>query len=169
MKQYRQIMVAVLMLMTGLVMAEPSAKEPPVRHGRMLNRRNWVGKRVLSSDFQKQVGIESEQAQQIKAQLEPLAVEAQRLEDAITREAQQQAELAKQVLNQPGASAEEIMAIIERIGQYRTDQAKLATRQLIVIRDLLTEEQRSKAREILTNEAQRRMTSRALGNAKQAE
>ena len=50
--------------------------------------------------------------------------------------------------------------IIERIGTYRTEQAKLATRRLVVIRDNLTAAQREKATAILDEEQKKRREER---------
>lgn len=46
-----------------------------------------------------------------------LDAKASKLEEEINKAALEQAEIAKKVLSEPGASADEIMKIIERIGR----------------------------------------------------
>ena len=121
----------------------------------MGSRGNWVAKRVLSKDFMEKVGIQGEQAAKIKAALDALDKQSAKLDEQIQHEATRQAEIAKHVLTEPGASVDEIMTIIARIGTYRTEQAKLAIQRLVVIRDNLTAEQREKASAILNEEVKK--------------
>jgi len=122
------------------------------RQRTMGTRGNWVAKRVMSKDFMDKVGIQGEQATKIKADLDALDKQSAKLDEQIAQAATQQAEIAKKVLTEPGANVDEIMKIIERIGTYRTEQAKLATKRLVVIRDNLTAQQREKASAILNEE-----------------
>lgn len=165
MKRSIRVGLIALVWVAGWVQAQPPPGTGRPRPPRTINRSNWVGKHVLSPEFMEQVGLRGAQAEQLKAELEEIQAQAQRLEETINREALRQGELARNVLSEPGASVDEIMAIIERIGRHRTEQAKLATRQLVVIRDRLTAEQRKKARELIAAEARRRMAQRAAERA----
>lgn len=146
--------------------------QPPNEHDqthpqRSLNRGNWVGKRVLTKEFMDKVGIQGEQAAKLKAAFEGIDAKAVKLDELINKAAMEQAEIAKKVLAEPGANTDAIMKIIERIGQYRTEQAKLATQRLVVIRDNLTAEQREKASAILSGESKRRLEERAARLARE--
>lgn len=131
------------------------------RVSRSLNYGNWVGRRVLSPQIMKQVGLSDEQAQTLREKLDVLEAQSRDLDKTINQAALQQAEIAKRVLIQPGASVDEIMDIIEKIGKLRTEQAKLSTQMLVVIRDNLTDEQRVKMNEVIVAEGKKRIKERA--------
>jgi len=155
--------VLVFSLVTATVFAQqPDAaanRERP-RMSRSLNYGNWVGKHIMNPEFMEKVGIQDEQAQKLKTEMDKIDTRLKMLDDTINTAALQQAEIAKKVLAEPGSSAEEIMKLIEHIGAMRTEQAKLSTQILVVIRDSLTEEQRKKAHELITAEGQRRLKER---------
>jgi len=139
---------------------QQSDRETARRQRTASPRGNWVAKRVMSKEFMEKVGIQGEQAKKIKVDLDALDKQASKLDEDIQKAAAQQAEIAKKVLSEPGANVDEIMKIIERIGTYRTEQAKLATRRLVVIRDNLTAVQREKASAILDEEQKKRREER---------
>ncbi len=155
--------VLVLALVAATVIAQqPDAaanRERP-RMSRSLNYGNWVGKQIMNPEFMEKVGIQAEQAQKLKKEMDAIDERMKKLDEEINTAALQQAEIAKKVLDEPGTSAEEMMKQIERIGAMRTEQAKLSTQILVVIRDSLTEEQRKKAHELITVEGQRRLKER---------
>lgn len=117
-----------------------------------MGRGNWVGKRMMTPEFLEKIGVTGEQAANLRKQLETLDKQAQQVEEEITKAAMEQAEIAKKVLAEPGADTEEMMQLVEKIGRMRTEQAKLATRRLIIMRDNLTAEQRQKATAFLNDE-----------------
>jgi hypothetical protein len=138
-----------------------NANRDRLRVSRSLNYGNWVGKHIMNKEFTEHVGISDEQAEKIKAEMEKIDARLKELGETIDQTAIQQAEVAKKVLSEPGASVDEIMKMIDRIGQLRTEQAKLSTQILVVIRDTLTEEQRKKAQNLIAAEGQKRFTERA--------
>ena len=140
---------------------EQNNRQDPPRVSRSLNYGNWVGKRVMTQEFMEQVGIQGEQAKKLKEALEAIEGKLRTLDETINQAALQQAEIAKKVLSEPGASVDEVMKIIENIGKLRTEQAKLSTQMLVVIRDSLTAEQREKANAIIVAEGHKRMKERA--------
>jgi len=156
-----RFMTCLVFLSVGGAFGQPQNEREQPRVQRSLNHGNWVGKRVLTKEFMDKVGIQGAQAAKIKAEIDLLDVKSSKLEEAIGKAALEQAEMAKKVLSEPGANTDEIMKIIERIGQYRTEQAKLATQRLVVIRDNLTAAQREKASEILNVEGKKRLEERA--------
>jgi len=109
-----------------------------------------MAKRVMSKDFMEKVGLSDDQARKLKEELEAIDKQSTAYDQEIKKAAAQQAEIAKKVLSEPGADVDGMMTLIEKIGAWRTEQAKLATRRLVVIRDNLTPEQREKAVSILT-------------------
>ena len=129
---------------------------------RSLNYGNWVGRHITNKEFMDKVGIADEQAKKIKEEMDKIDTRLKELDVTINRAAMQQAEIAKKVLAEPGASIDEIMKIIENIGQLRTEQAKLSTQILVVVRDNLTDEQRKKAQELIAAEGQKRMAERTV-------
>ena len=156
-----RVLSVLLVLAVVTAFGQPQNERESTRIPRSLNYGNWVGKRVLTKDFMEKVGIKEEQAAKIKAEFERIDVQTHKIDESISKAALEQAEIAKKVLAEPGANTDEIMKIIERIGQYRTEQAKLATLRLVVIRDNLTAAQREKASEILNGEGKRRLEERA--------
>jgi hypothetical protein len=130
------------------------------RISRSLNDGNWVGKQVMNPEFMEKVGIHSGQAQKFKEEMEKIDARLKTLDEEIYAAALQQANIAKKVLAEPGRSTEELMSLVERIGAMRTEQAKLSTQILVVIRDNLTEAQRAKAHELITAEGRRRLKER---------
>ncbi len=117
-----------------------------------VNRGTWMARRLMSEEFMQKVGIEGDQAKKIKEELEKIEQQSAQLDKEINRAAMHQAEIAKKVLSEPNASVDEIMKIIDHIGACRIEQAKLATRRLVVIRDNLTAEQRKKVSDFLSEE-----------------
>jgi len=150
-------------LVTGFVHAQQNDRENTKRPREATDRGNWVARRVVSKEFMDKVGIQGDQAKKIKADLDAIDKQSSKLNEEIAKAAAQQAEIAKKVLSEPGANVDEIMKIIERIGALRTEQAKLATRRLVVIRDNLTAEQREKASAIL-DEEQKKMREERMRN-----
>ncbi len=153
----------VLIVATASVFAQqPDAvtNRERTRMSRTLNYGNWVGKQVMNAEFMEKVGIRDEQAKKIKADMDKIDARLKELEDDIHTAALQQAESAKKLLSKPGAPVDELMEHIERIGAMRTEQAKLSTQILVMIRDTLTEEQRTKSHELIKEEGRRRLKER---------
>jgi hypothetical protein len=132
-----------------------------MRVSRSLNYGNWVGRHIMNKEFMEQVGIKDEQAKKIKDEMDKIDARLKTIDETISQAAIQQAEIAKKVLSEPGASIDEMMKLIDQIGQFRTEQAKLSTQILVIIRDSLTEEQRKKAQELIAAEGQKRVVERA--------
>lgn len=157
----RNVMLASVLAagtVTGQERGAPGGQQ--ARPMRSMNYGNWVGRRVMSAEFIDKVGITEEQVAKLKASMEEVEKKQKGLEAEINKLSIAQAQLAKKILNEPGADAAEIMAIIEKIGQLRTEQAKTNTRILINIRDTLTEEQRKTASETIAEEGRKRMQER---------
>ncbi len=129
---------------------------------RSINYGNWVGRKVMTKEFIDKVGINDEQAANLKAAMEKIEKKLKEVDNEISKLSIEQARLAKKILNEPGADATEIIEIIEKIGVLRTEQAKANTQILISIRDTLTEDQRKIANETIAEEGRRRMIERRM-------
>lgn len=136
--------------LSATVLAEQTQRDATHRQRTISTRGNWMAKRVMSKDFMEKVGLSDDQARKLKEELEAIDKQSTAYDQEIKKAAAQQAEIAKKVLSEPGADVDGMMTLIEKIGAWRTEQAKLATRRLVVIRDNLTPEQREKAVSILT-------------------
>lgn len=153
----RHILSIFLLMATGLSAWGQQADHDQARKNRaaMLGRGNWLSRRISSQEFMDKVGIQGEQAAKLKAELDALDKQSLAIEEDISKAAQDQADVAKKVLTEPGSNDEELMKQVERIGKLRTEQAKLATKRLIVFRDHLTPDQRQKVSALLTEEQKR--------------
>ena len=133
--------------------------------GRMMPRRridygNWLGAMVVSEKFIKEIGISDEQVSKLKTALAQFDEEGRKLEEEIRQNARQQAEKCRELLGKPGDDAGEVLAIVEKIGKLRTEQAKISIKTLMTIRDTLNDEQREKALAFIRSEGARRMNER---------
>ena len=165
MKRLRIAVVLSIAVVAATAFGQRPGNPPPNRGerplvNRSLNYGNWVGRHITNKEFLDKVGIGEEQGKKIKDEMEKIDTRLKELDAEISQAAIQQAEIAKKVLSEPGASIDEVMKIIERIGQLRTDQAKLSTQILVVVRDNLTDEQRKKAQELIAAEGQKRFAER---------
>ena len=117
---------------------------------------NWLEGRIMQPEFMEKVGLTQDGVDKLKAALKELDDAAQKINEEIMTLSRQQAELMQKVLVEADAKPDELIALAEKIGGLRTEQAKLATKRLIVIRDSLTAEQRKKIGDLLKEEQQQR-------------
>ena len=123
----------------------------------------WIERRIATPEFMEQAHIKPEQAQKIKAAFQQIDEQNRKIEEDVRIHARRQAEMAKHILAEAGSDTTEIMAMVEKIGALRTEQAKLATRRLFVVRDHLTPDQRKKVFEMLEEEQRRWRAAREEG------
>lgn len=164
-REKRIVQWIVFCLLIGFVaQGEPKDREN-VRHQRTsVTRENWISKRVMSKEFMEKSGIQGDQAKKLKVDFDILDAQSAKLNDEIKQAAARQGEIAKKVLSESGANVDELMKIIEQIGKCRTEQAKIATRRLVAIRDNLTPEQREKASALLNEEKKKEHDTRERKN-----
>jgi len=117
---------------------------------------NWLEGRIMQADFMEKVGLTQENVDKLKAALKELDDAMQKINTEIRTLSTQQAELMQKVLVDADAKTDDLMALTEKIGGLRTEQAKLTTKRLLVIRDNLTAEQRKKIGEQLQADQQQR-------------
>jgi Spy/CpxP family protein refolding chaperone len=102
----------------------------------------WLERKVTNPEFMKQVGITDEQATKLREAWKLIEDESTKLEEEIHQLARQQAEHLKKALSEEGSDTSAVMDVVEKIGKIRIEQAKLAMKRVILIRDHLTPEQR---------------------------
>ena len=115
----------------------------------------WLERKVTNPEFMNKIGISEEQASKLKEAWKLIEEETCKIEDEIRLLARQQAEHVKKALAEEGSDTSAIMEVIEKIGKLRIDQAKLAMKRVIVIRDYLTPEQRKMVRKIIEEDQQK--------------
>ena len=75
--------------------------------------------------------------------------------EALNIAALEQAAVAAKIMADKQASTDELMALVEKIGGLKTEQAKIQTEKLLVIRDTLTDEQIRSASEVVKKRVER--------------
>lgn len=109
----------------------------------------WLERKITNPEFMRRVGITEEQAEKIRAAWKKIEGQHLKLEENIRQLARQQAELVKKALAEEGSEMTDVMDVIEKIGNLRVEQAKLAMKRVVVIRDHLTPDQRKNLIKIL--------------------
>lgn len=102
----------------------------------------WLERKVTNPEFMKKVGITEEQSLKLHEAWKLIEAESSKLEKEISQLARQQAEHLKIALAEDSADTSAILEVIEKIGKLRIEQAKLAMKRVILLRDHLTPEQR---------------------------
>lgn len=116
----------------------------------------FIERQILNPHFCKANAITEGQVAAIRSALKALDVQSQGLEKEIISDAKCQADLVKSLLSGSSTNAAALDAVIEKIGKARTEQAKLTTRRLLILRNNLSEGQRKKAVEQMVQEHERR-------------
>jgi Spy/CpxP family protein refolding chaperone len=156
---------------TPLLLAEPQEKpcanpgHPPFGGMRARNSPSnslvrassgfWLERKVTNPEFMKKIGITEEQATKLKESWKLIEAESSNIEEEIRLLARQQAEHVKKALAEEGSDTTAIMDVIEKIGKLRIDQAKLAMKRVILIRDHLTPEQRKLLNKVVEEDQQK--------------
>ena len=115
----------------------------------------WLERKITNPEYMHKIGISDEQAKKLKISWKHFEEQNQKLEEEIHVLARQQAELAKKILSQPGSDIKDLMALVEKIGMLRIEQAKQAMQRVILVRDQLTHEQRTKLSALLEEDQKR--------------
>jgi Spy/CpxP family protein refolding chaperone len=109
----------------------------------------WLERKITNPEYMQKIGISDEQAKKLKISWKQFEEQNQKMEGEIHTLARQQAELAKKIFSLPGSDTKELMALVEKIGMLRIEQAKQAIQRVILVRDQLTPEQRTKLNVLL--------------------
>lgn len=160
----RALLVLTLVVVVGFAQEQaPNVNRDRARNVRGMNYGNWVGRHLLDKEVIEKVGLSEEQVAKLREEMGKIDVSGKELEEKIRDLSLRQAEIAKKVLAEPEAKLDPVMEIIEQIGQLRIEQAKNSTKALAIMRDTLTEAQRTKANEVIMNEGRRRFAERGGG------
>jgi len=167
---YLPVLLSTL-LFTPVLLAEPQDNPPPTpghppfggMRGRSPSSNSlvrassgfWLERKVTNPEFMKKIGITEEQATKLKEAWKLIEEESSKIEDDIRLLARQQAEHVKKALSEEGSDTAAIMEVIEKIGKLRIEQAKLAMKRVILIRDHLTPEQRKLLGKIVEEDQQK--------------
>jgi hypothetical protein len=93
-----------------------------------------------------EAGISTAQADKLKAALKEVEEKMIDLDASIKKASLTQAEQMSKLLADAQSSPKELMATVEKIGDLRTEQAKLQIQRLVAIRENLTPDQIAKVR-----------------------
>jgi hypothetical protein len=106
--------------------------------------------RILDDPETKQaINLTDEQKEGLNKRIDALNERQAVVDDAIRIAAQNQIARAAKVMADKQATTNELMALVEKIGALRTEQAKIQTEKLLAIRDMLSAEQIRGANEVL--------------------
>lgn len=157
----RKMLVLGALLVSALAVFAQQPRPPMPRHLPPPPPRPGFGtpfieKFILCPSFCEANAITTNQIAAIRAGLKAIDAQCQKLESQIAAEAKEQGNLVKAVLSGASTNTAALDAIIEKIGLDRTEQAKLTTRRLLVMRDTLTEAQRKSVVKKLMQEHERR-------------
>lgn len=111
-----------------------------------------LGRFLQNPKVAEKLGLTPEQVTTLKEQSEPLRAEMESLRKALEQASMEQAKL----LTGDKVSEEALMAAVEKTAAVRLKMAKLAMRQLLLVKKTLTLEQVSKAREMMREHRSRR-------------
>lgn len=112
-------------------------------------------KHILSERCIKEAQINPDQVRRLKHEFEIIDKRMYDLGKEIGETSRQQAEVAVKVLTTPGSDPHEMIHMTEKIGNLRTEQAKLSVKVLLVIRDTLEPHQCAKVVELMKEEREK--------------
>jgi Spy/CpxP family protein refolding chaperone len=123
----------------------------------------WLERKVTNPEFMKKIGITDEQATKLQEAWKLIEDQSAKIEEDIRLLARQQAEHVKKALAEEGSDTTAIMDVIEKIGKLRIEQAKMAMKRVILIRDHLTPEQRKLLGKVVEEDQQKWRAGREEG------
>lgn len=131
------------------------------RMGVRENNGNWMARFLSKPENLDKLGIKDEEVKtKLNNALKENSEKSRELGKKIQEGSIEQAKIAKEVMEKPGADATPLRAKIEEIGKLRTEQALLATDLMLKIRDTLTPEQRENVRKLMMEEGKERFNRR---------
>jgi Spy/CpxP family protein refolding chaperone len=117
----------------------------PMEHG-------MLGRFLMNPKAAEELALTPEQVKTLKEQSEPARAEMETLRKELEQASVEQAKL----LTGDSVDEEALMAAVEKTAAVRLKMAKLAMRQLLVVKKTLTPEQVAKAREMMRERLNRR-------------
>lgn len=146
----------------GRMGLRPPRDGMPGMGGDVAMEQGMLGRFLMNPKAAEDLGLTPEQVKTLKEQSEPLRTEMESLRKELEQASMEQAKLLT------GDSVEEdaLMAAVEKTGAARLKMAKLAMRQLLVVKRTLTPEQVAKAREMVRERLSRRPSEGGEGGRK---
>lgn len=120
-----------------------------------------IDRLLANAKLTTEIGVSAENV--VKLREESHTIQARRIDlDAEIRKLSlMQTDHMAKLLSAADANTNEVMKTVDQLGQLRTEQAKLAVQNLLVIRKYLTPEQIRKARELMRERMQNNAEARA--------
>ena len=173
----RPVVLALVLGLTFLARADPDALRGGTNASMDGRTRRWaqnermegreqMGERLIdrllaNPKLTTEIGVTEEHVGKLRAEAHAIEVRQLELESRIRKLSLLQADRMSKLLQSPEANTNEVMKGVEELGQLRTEQAKLAVQNLMVIRKHLTPEQIRKARELMRERMQNNAEGRA--------
>jgi Spy/CpxP family protein refolding chaperone len=131
----------------------------PGMGGDIAMEQGMLGRFLMHPKAAEELGLTPEQVKTLKEQSEPLRTEMETLRKELEQASMEQAKL----LTGNSVEEEALMAAVEKTAAVRLKMAKLAMRQLLLVKRTLTPEQVAKAREMMRERLNRRPSEGADG------
>lgn len=117
----------------------------PGQMPRMMHEATWLPRLLHQPRFAEQLGIDEDQAAAIRQRLTEHGLQMRELREELEAKAAQQADLMKA----DPIDEEAVLEVVAEIGAIRTRIDQLRVRELIFMRQILTDEQLERAAEIM--------------------
>ena len=132
-----------------------------------------IGERLIdrllaNAKLTTELGLSDETVAKLRAESHALQLRMIDLNAQIRKLSLNQADRMSKLLLSADISTNEVMASVEEIGRLRTEQAKLAVQQLLVVRKYLTPDQIRKAHEIMRERMQKNAEAHSAKKDKNA-
>ena len=108
-----------------------------------------IDRLLVNAKLTSEIGLTEETVAKLREEAHVLQVRHQELEAQIEKLSLAQADHMSKLMQSSEASTNDVMKGVEEIGRLRTEQAKLAVQNMILVRKYLTPEQIRKARELM--------------------
>jgi len=129
--------------------------DSPMHHrgaGKVMSRDDMMTHALRNPEIAEKIGLSEEQRDKISRRIEKMEDKNLDLKYKIEKAALKQARL----MTTKDLDEEALMAVVDELGKYRTQQAKQRIGMLIFMRKTLTDEQATKMREIMRDRMQER-------------
>ena len=132
-----------------------------------------IGERLIdrllaSAKLTTEIGLTNDTVAKLREESHALQIRQIDLDAQIRKLSLTQADRSSKLLQASDANTNEVMKSVEEIGRLRTEQAKLAVQNLMVVRKYLTPEQIRKARDLMRERMQNNGEARPAKREKNA-
>lgn len=142
----------------------PAMGERPMGGGMMHAAGAWVPRMLASRANLEKIGVtDVALCTKIIGELKPLKEQGDMLEQRIRAISHEQVTLMRGLLNDKASDPKAVMDKIDEVAKLRAEQGRLSVRAFVVLRDNLTPEQLTKAREFILERGRERGRMRRGG------